>query len=129
MAETARARVDQDRDLAFGEPVCRRSLLVEDSIDPLQFDEVVAGSERPELAGAPGQRALGHGRRVGTGDAAARLGQLEVLLGADAEGFEQCPWTFPQHFLQAQALDAERPFPAGAGRNAARDLLNQGGLL
>ena len=55
------------------------------SLDPLDLDEVVAGADRAELRPRRAARALGHGRRVGAGQAAAGLGVLEVVLGPDAE--------------------------------------------
>jgi hypothetical protein len=78
--------VDENGQLALGEAEGLGRGREEDAIDALQLDEVVAGAGGAELAGAALVRASGDPRRVGAGQAALRLGALDLVLAADATG-------------------------------------------
>ncbi len=80
MAKAARAAVNLGHDLAGEEAHRRRGRLVEDLIDDIDFDEVVARAQRAQLVARP---LIGPGAdlvRVGAVDAAVLLGALQVHL-------------------------------------------------
>ena len=94
--------MDQHRHLTLGHAVRLSRGLVEDAVDPLDLDEVVAGAHRPELAGSALPRTLGDRRRVGAGERATRLAVLDVVLAS----------------VHARALDEDRIEIGPAARTA-----------
>ena len=79
MTETSRSGVHEHRDLARLEPVCIGSGGVEDLVDALHLDEVVAGAHRPELSRAALPSALRYRGRVLAFEPPLRLRALDVL--------------------------------------------------
>src|SRR5436190_23039239 len=116
MAETTRSGVDEYRHLPPAEAVRLRSR-IEDLVDALHLDEVVAGTHRPELPAAALLRAPRDRVRIGAVEPAVRLRAVDVLrtLRDDAAAFAQ-------DALQVDALSA---FASCARRNGARDLMHE----
>ena len=102
----------------------RGGLFVEDFIDHLDFEKMVARAERAALVAAALQGTLADGIGLGAFDAAAGLGVFEVAgRGPAARG--QIARPFGQQ--AAKFLAAEQVWPAGAhaGGNAAKQGLHQ----
>src|SRR5262249_5756393 len=78
MATPARAGVNEDRDPIEREAEGARRGRVEDRLNALDLEKVVAAAERPELILAALLRAIGHRRRERAGQAAAALDPLEI---------------------------------------------------
>src|SRR3954463_816474 len=74
VAEPARARVDEPVHLALAQAEARGRVAVDQLLDALDLDEVVARADGPELAGAALAGARGDLRRVGAVEAALGLG-------------------------------------------------------
>ena len=92
--------------------------------DALHLDEVVAGADRAELAGAALLGALRDRCRVGPGQAAARLGALEVVRRPDPS-LDERPRPLAQHAVEVGAPEAQLPVLAHAGRHRARELVDE----
>ena len=93
--------------------------------DALHLDEVVAGADGAQLTGAALPGALGHGGRVGSGKAAARLRALDVVAGSDPS-LDERAWTFAQHAVEVGPLEAQLSGLAHPGRDRARELVHEG---
>jgi hypothetical protein len=116
MPETARPRVDEHRHLPLPQAVRSRGP-VEDLVDPLHLDEVVAGAHRPELPAAALLRALRHRAPIRTFEPPARLRALDIL-----RPLRENTAAVTQHALEVDRLSA---LAAHAGRNRARDLVHK----
>ena len=79
VAEPARARVDEHHDFVLVKPQPFGDPGVEDPLDVLDFEEVIAGAEGSRLRQPPGLCTVAHGRRVGALEAPVFLHRLEVL--------------------------------------------------
>jgi hypothetical protein len=93
------------------------SVLVEDAGDPLELDEVVAGTHRPQLVGAPLVRSLRDRDGIGAGKAAAGLGALEVVPAPEP------PRAVLEDGVERDTAAASALRLAGARGNGARDLV------
>src|SRR5437016_5298526 len=111
MAEAARARMDEDGDLTLAQPVRGGRIRIEDALDPLHLDKVVAGAHRAELSRAPELGPLGDRRGIGTVEPPFGLRSLDVVgaLGDDAGAVSQ-------HRVEIDGLPT---LLAGAGGDAA----------
>ena len=67
-------------------PMTPAAVLVEDAVDDLHFEEVVARAERAALVGAALDGAVADAVGVGAVEPAAGLGVLEVALRSPARG-------------------------------------------
>ena len=85
VAQPARARMDQDGDLAFAQTHDLGRSRVEHAVDDLDFEKVVAGAERAALVETAGDRAIADPARVGAFQAAAGLGDEQVMVGPIAQ--------------------------------------------
>jgi hypothetical protein len=117
--------VDEGGDLALTQAECAGGLRVEDPLNHLHLDEVVAGSHRPELALPARAGALRDRTRVRTRQAAAGLGALEVIGRPDPVPFDEGSCPLPQHPVELRAAHLESPVPTHPGGNRARDLVHQ----
>ena len=79
MPDTARSAVDHRDDLPFVQTEDLRSIRIDDLIDVLHLDEVVAAAHRAELGSAAFLGLIGHGRCV-------RLCENAVVLASSAYG-------------------------------------------
>jgi hypothetical protein len=70
--------VDHHRDLSSEEPELIRDAFIEDRLDDLDFEEMVAGAERAQLVIATLKRPVRHAGRICAIQASAGLGVLEV---------------------------------------------------
>ena len=84
MAASAGAAVDGDRDLPLPEAEGLGGGLVEDVLDHIQLEEVVARSEGPQLGEPPLAGLVADLGGIGIGHVAVLLGRIEVLLPAVA---------------------------------------------
>src|SRR5205823_9429549 len=85
VAESARAAVDEDDDLAGAvQAEGVGDVPVVDRLDLLDFEEVVARAERADLVGAALARPLADLPGIGARHRAALLDRLEVLRPAEA---------------------------------------------
>ena len=84
VAQAARAAVDHDADHVLFQAHDRGRLLVEDVIDDLHLEEVVAGAQRAALVRAALEGAVADGIRVGAVEPALGLGVLDVARGGQA---------------------------------------------
>src|SRR5918995_881251 len=119
MPEPARARVDQHRHLIVAKPVDLGRGRVENALNALKLDEVVARAHRPELAGTPVARSVRNRGRVGAGEAAAGLGAVEILRAAER------PRPLPEHGVDLRTPAGTAFRLAGAGRNGTGDLVHE----
>ena len=78
VAQATRPGVDEHDDLVFMKAQCLRNRRLEDAVDVLNFQEVVAGAERAHLRQAALLGAIADGGRVGAIDRAAFLAVLQV---------------------------------------------------
>src|SRR5579883_1697891 len=63
--QAARSRMDQENDSVYMKVVLRRGLFVENLVDALNLNKMVAGSESSELRATSLFRAVADGVRVG----------------------------------------------------------------
>ena len=127
MAEPARARVDQQRDLSLVEPERPGRALLVDAVHALQLEEVVARAEGADLMLAPVSGARGDEGGLGPFEASARLGHVQVLLRADPEVLEERPGARCQHAVELHPRhSALAALPATSGRDPPGDLVDQG---
>ena len=80
VAEAAAAAVDHDADHVLFQPHDRGGFRVEDLIDDLDFEEVVARAERAALIGAARERPLADRGRVRPVEPAVGLGAFLIAL-------------------------------------------------
>ena len=125
VAEPARARVDQDRDLALAQAELLRGRAVDQLLDALDLDEVVARADRAELAGAPLARPRRDVPGVGALEAALGLGRADVVVAADPALLDEPPRPLLEHRVELGAAQRERPALARAGGHAPRDRLDE----
>jgi hypothetical protein len=116
--------MDQHRQLAVAETERVGCPAVEDAVDALELDEVVARAGRAQLTSAALMRALGDRLGLGAGQAAARLGPLEVVRAGEAATDERTR-AGTQHVIQLLRGEQDRAMPARAGRNRARELVHE----
>ena len=97
---------------------------IEDVLDALQLDEVVARTESAELTGAAVVRPCRDGGGIGSREASSGLGAFQVVLGPDPAADEDAR-PEAQNVVQHPARESKRAVPAGAGRNRPRDLVHE----
>ena len=86
VAQAARAGVDHDADHVLFEAHDRGGVLVEDVIDDLHFEEVVARAERAALLRAALDGVVADRVRVGAVEAAVGLGVVDVARASPGRG-------------------------------------------
>src|SRR5690606_1981874 len=89
VAKTSRAGVDHEGDLPLVEPEGGGRFFVEDLIDALHLEEVVAAAERAHLALASRERALAHRFGIRAAQAPALLAQLGVVAPGEVAAIDR----------------------------------------
>ena len=125
VAEPARAGMDENRDLPLAEAEDTGRFGVEDPLHPLDLDEVVPGADRAHLAGAAKAGSLRDRARISAGDAAGRLGALEVVLGADPELGDEEPGAFGEQPVEMRAFEVELSALSRPRRDLPRDIVHE----
>ena len=80
IAQPARAGMNQYGDLAFAKAHDLGRSLIEHAVDNLDFEEVVAGAERAALVETARDRAIADPTGIGAVQAAAGLGDEQVMV-------------------------------------------------
>ena len=110
--------------MSFSSPRHGRGFLVEDVIDDLHFQEVVAGAERAALLRPAVEGVVGHAIGVGAVEAALGLGVVEVAARRQAAA-EQVARPLAQQMRQLLVVELVAPGAADAGRHVAEQRLDQ----
>jgi hypothetical protein len=95
--------VDENGQLAQAQSKGLSGLRLVNRLDALELQEMVARAERADLVGAALAGAGRHGRRFRAVEAAARLGERQLVFRADAEILEQSARTEREHPLEVGA--------------------------
>src|SRR2546426_169561 len=90
----------------------------------LDFQIVVARAERAELISAALERARAHPRDVGTGEAAALLRPVEVLLGREAAAAAPAR-ALLEHIAELRLAELHEPLGPDAGRHAREQRVDE----
>src|SRR5512146_1326311 len=124
LTQTARSAVEEDDDLADRVDAHHaRRVRIEDLVDGLDLEEVIAGAERSELRTTAVTRGARHPRRIRAGRGAVLLGELEILVppAADLHG--------PTRTLDERPLELglalARRRRSEAGRHVAEELIGE----
>src|ERR1019366_7688893 len=125
VAQAARARMDQNRDLTEFESQRIGKLRVIDLVDPADFEKVIARTERAQLLRTALVSALAYAVRVGAREHPAFLGMFEVALGSVSVA--QRPLrTFADHLLELLTRQPRYRAPgADSGRNFGEKRVGQ----
>src|SRR5262249_11372019 len=124
VAEAARAAVDHHADHVLFQPQHRRGFLVEDLIDDLHFEEVVARAERAALLGAAGQGEVADVVGHGTVEAALGLGVLDIAARRQAAA-DQVARALGHELPQLLLVELVAARAAGAGGDVAEEIIYQ----
>ncbi len=124
VAEASRPRMDHHADAALRQAQHRSRLLVEHLVDDLHLDEVVAAAQRAALVLASLVRTVGHAVGVGSLDAPAGLGGLEIL-GAPEALLDDPRGSVAEQRLHLAPVKLERPGSADAARDRGEQLVDQ----
>ena len=116
--------MDHRHDLSLGEPPRVGHIGVDDLVDDLQLEEVVAGAEAADLRVSARDRLLRDGVGAGAGDAALVLGVGDVVLGRVA-ALDQPGHALLDHTLQLPRRRAQHAAVVGALGDAAHQLVQQ----
>ncbi len=123
--EAARARVEQDRDVAGGQAEARRGRGIEDLVHHADLREVVAGAERAELGDAALARSIRERPGVGAGQATAGFRELEVFRLAVTVP-DRPRGAVAQHLVEvARGQPGDRALAAHAGGDVVLELADE----
>src|SRR5262245_28071352 len=124
VTETARPGVNQNGDAILLEVVPGGSRLIENFINVLNFEKVVARAERSELAFSAELSAFAHHVGIRPGDAAALFGLVKVCFRAHS--MVDCPArSLFENAVQIGVGSFEVTGLTGSGRNVAKQLMHQ----
>jgi hypothetical protein len=112
--------VDEHRQLFLAEAEHSGRRTVEEPVDALELDEVVARAHRSELSGAALARPLGDRGRVRLGEPALRLRPLDVLVPLGDR-----PRALAQHAVERVAPPVRATLLARPGRDRPRELVDE----
>ena len=116
--------MDHHADQVLFQPHRAGGRLVDNLVDDLHFQKMVARAERAALIAAALEGPVAHVIGLGVGQAAAGLGVLEVAGRGPAAG-GQVRRPFGQQTAQFLAAEQVRPARAHAGGNAAEEGVHQ----
>ena len=122
--QPARAGVNQHGDLAFVQTHDLGRGRVEHPVDDLDFEEMVARAERAALVETARDRAIADPPRIGALEAAARLGDQQVVLGSVAQ-VDDVGRPFRHQPGQLRLVELIASALADAGGNVAKELIHQ----
>ena len=106
------------------QPHDRRRVLVEDPVDDLDLEEVVARAERTALVVTAGDRAVADPVGVGAVEPAAGLGELEVARRPPAL-LDDVGRSLLHQLLQLGLVEQVAAGLADAGRDVAEELVDE----
>src|SRR5262249_42277445 len=124
VAEAPTARVDHDADHVLFEAHRAGCLLVEDVIDDLDLEEVVARAEGTALLGAACLGMIADGGWLRPVEPPARLGEVNIALHAKAAA-QQIARSFAEEVLEFLLVELVASRAADSGRHVAEQLLDQ----
>ena len=100
------------------------ALAIEQLLDCLDLQEVVAAAERSELIGAALARSVGHRRRVCAIEAATALDHVEIVRFAGAVRLDQLATAAREDRVELGARERELAAAAVAARDRAADVVD-----
>ena len=124
VAEAARARMDQDGDLALAQTHHLGCNRVEHAVDDLDFEEVVARAERAALVEAASDCPIADAARVSAIQAAAGLGDEQVMVGTKSQ-VDDVRRPFGHETGELGLVELILPALTDAGGNVTKELLDQ----
>ncbi len=116
--------MNQHGDLAFVQAHHLGRGRVVNPVDDLDLEEMVARAERAALVVTPRDRAVADPPRIGPVQAAARLGDHQVVLGPVAL-LDHVRRPFGHQPGQLRLVEQVAPALAHAGRNIAKELIDE----